>query len=362
MTKQLLVLLGTRKGAFILAGDPAVRGRPDGWRLSGPLCEGWPINHFCQDPASGALLAGGGSPWYGAAVWRSDDLGATWSHSSQGLTYGDDGPAMRSVWHIEPVGDALYAGVEPAGLFRSADGGANWAHVEGLTNHPSRSTWEPGNGGLICHTILAHPTDPARMWVAISAVGCFATEDGGATWEARNRGLRADFLPGPPPETGTCVHKMVLAAGMPDRLYQQNHSGTFRSEDAGRSWTSLDEGLPSTFGFPIVAHPSDPDTVFTIPLNGDDRGRYVPDASLAVWRTTDRGEHWVALRDGLPQDDAYVGILRESMARDDLSPFGLYFGTSTGQLFASADEGQGWQRIADLLPPITSVETALVDV
>jgi photosystem II stability/assembly factor-like uncharacterized protein len=361
VSQQLLVLIGTKKGAFILAGDPAQRGGADHWRLSGPLCEGWPINHFRHDPASGALLAGGGSPWYGAAVWRSADLGASWTHSSEGLTYGDDGPAMRSVWHVEPVGDALYAGVEPAGLFRSADGGARWEHVEGLTNHPSRPTWQPGNGGLICHTILAHPTDRARMWVAISSVGCFATEDGGTTWEARNRGVRADFLPDPQPETGQCVHKMVAAAGIPDRLYQQNHCGTYRSDDAGRTWICLDAGLPSTFGFPIVAHPSDPDTVYTIPLNGDDRGRYVPDARLAVWRTTDRGAHWEALRDGLPEGDAYVGILREAMARDDLQPFGLYFGTSTGQLFASADEGGRWARIADLLPPITSVETALVD-
>ena len=361
MPQRLLVLIGTRKGAFILAGDPGRRGRPGEWQLSAPLCEGWPINHFRQDSTTGALLAGGGSPWYGPAVWRSDDLGASWTHSSQGLTYGDDGPAMRSVWHVEPVGDTLYAGVEPAGLFRSVDGGASWEHVEGLTNHPSRPTWQPGNGGLICHTILAHPTDQARMWVAISSVGCFATEDGGATWEARNRGVRADFQPGPEPETGQCVHKMVAAAGLPDRIYQQNHCGTYRSDDAGRTWICLDKGLPSTFGFPIVAHPSDPDTVFTIPLNGADRGRYVPDARLAVWRTTDRGDHWTALRQGLPTGDAYVGILRESMARDDLQPFGLYFGTSTGQLFASADEGGNWQRIADLLPPITSVETALVD-
>ena len=361
MAKQLLVLLGTRKGAFILAGDPDGRGQADGWRLSGPLCEGWPINHFRYDPASGDLLAGGGSPWYGAAVWRSTDLGASWTHSSQGLTYGDEGSKMRAVWNLLPAADALYAGVEPAGLFRSTDGGASWDHVEGLTNHPSRETWQPGNGGLICHTILAHPDDPARMWVAISSVGCFATEDGGVTWEARNHGVRTDFMPGPPPETGQCVHKMVAAAGMPERLYQQNHCGTYRSDDAGRTWVSLDEGLPSTFGFPMVAHPSDPDTVFTIPLNGDDRGRYVPDARLGVWRTTDRGEHWTALRDGLPQADAYVGVLRESMARDELSPFGLYFGTSTGQLFASPDEGVSWSRMADFLPPITSVETALVD-
>ncbi len=361
MTRRSLVLLGTKKGAFILEGDPERRDPADAWRLRGPLCEGWPINDFRHDAATGTLYAGGGSPWYGAAVWRSEDLGQTWSHSSAGLTYGDDGPTMRSVWHLTPAHGVLYAGVEPAGLFRSDDGGATWAHVEGLTNHPTRSTWAPGNGGLICHTILAHPTDPQRLWVGISAVGCFATEDGGLTWEARNRGVRADFLPDPHPETGQCVHKMVLAPGEPERLYQQNHCGTYRSDDAGRVWVCLDEGLPSTFGFPIVAHPRDADTIFTIPLNGDDKGRFAPGASLAVWRTTDRGASWTALREGLPQTDAYVGVLREAMATDALDPFGIYFGTSTGQLFASADEGRSWGLIAGFLPPILSVSTALVE-
>ncbi len=361
MDRRLLVLLGTRKGAFILEGDASRRDGADAWRLRGPLCEGWPINHVCQDPATGTLYAGGGSPWFGAAVWRSEDLGQTWTHSSAGLTYGDAGPKMRSVWHLTPAHGVLYAGVEPAGLFRSEDGGVTWAHVEGLSKHPTREGWVPGNGGLICHTVLAHPADPARMWVGISSVGCFATDDGGVTWEARNHGVRADFLPDPYPETGQCVHKMTLAPGRPDRLYQQNHCGTYRSDDAGRTWICLDEGLPSTFGFPIVAHPTDPDTVFTIPLNGAEQGRYVPGASMAVWRTTDAGATWRDLREGLPQDHAYLGVLREGMAADDLDPFGLYLGTSTGQVFASANEGRSWRRIADLLPPVLSVETALVD-
>ncbi|MGH2466803.1 MAG: WD40/YVTN/BNR-like repeat-containing protein [Candidatus Limnocylindrales bacterium] len=360
MSQRLMVLLGTKKGAFILEGDPQRRADAEAFTLRGPLCEGWPINHLRYDPASGALFAGGGSAWYGAAVWRSDDLGETWTHSSEGLTYGDDGPKMRSVWTLASAHGALYAGVEPAGLFRSDDGGATWAHVEGLTKHPTRETWQPGNGGLICHTILAHPDDPARMWVGISSVGCFATEDGGATWEARNKGVRADYMPDKYPETGQCVHKMAMAAGMPDRLYQQNHCGTYRSDDAGRTWECLDPGLPSTFGFPVVAHPEDADTMFTIPLNGDDRGRYFPDAAMAVWRTRDAGATWAALRGGMPQHDAYMGVLREAMARDDLAPFGLYFGTSTGQLWASPDEGERWVRLSDTLPPIYSVETALV--
>jgi photosystem II stability/assembly factor-like uncharacterized protein len=361
MDRRLLVLLGTRKGAFILENDTVGRDAPAAWRISGPLCEDWPINHFCYEAATGALYAGGGSPWFGAAVWRSDDLGASWTHSSAGLTYGDTGPKLRSVWHVTPAHGVLYAGVEPASLFRSEDGGATWAHVEGLTKHPTRESWAPGAGGLICHTILAHPQDPARLWVGISSVGCFATEDGGATWEARNRGVRADFLPDPHAETGHCVHKMVLAPGRPERLYQQNHCGTYRSDDAGRTRNSLDAGLPSTFGFSMVAHPADPDTVFTVPLNGDDQGRFMPGASMAVWRTTDAGATWRDLREGLPQAGAYLGVLREGIATDALEPFGIYVGTSTGQVFGSADEGGHWRRVADLLPPVLSVETALVD-
>ena len=356
MAPRLLILLGTKKGGFILDG----RGDRRRWRLRGPLCEGWPLNHLTADSATGTLYAGGRSFWYGPAVFRSDDLGETWTHSSEGLTYGEDGPKMQTVWTITPVGGALYAGVDPAGLFRSDDRGETWRHVEGLRNHPTRPTWQAGAGGLCLHSIVPHPTDPARMWVAISAVGTFATEDGGATWEARNRGVRADFLPDPYPETGQCVHKLVPAPGMAERLYQENHCGTYRSDDAGRSWISIEAGLPSTFGFPMVTHPHDPETVFTIPLNGDDRGRFMPEARAAVWMTTDAGATWTDLRAGLPQRDAYLGVLREAMATDALDPFGLYFGTSTGQVFASADEGRGWREIAAFLPPIHSVETLLV--
>jgi photosystem II stability/assembly factor-like uncharacterized protein len=199
------------------------------------------------------------------------------------------------------------------------------------------------------------------MWVAVSAAGVFATEDGGRTWEARNRGTRADFMPDPYPETGQCVHKATLAPGRPDRLYQQNHCGTYRSDDGGRSWVCLDEGLPSTFGFPAVAHPRDPDTFFTIPLNGAEKGRFVPDAAMAVWTSNDAGATWRDLRDGLPQKDAFLTILREGFANDTLDPFGLYFGTTSGEVYASADEGRHWRRIAEELPSILSVETAVVE-
>ena len=357
MQRRLLVLLGTKKGAFILDGDEG-RGA---WRLRGPLCEGWPLKHVTADPSTGTLFAGGHSPWYGPAVFRSDDLGATWTHSSEGLTYGDDGPKLKTVWNITPVGDALYAGVDPAGLFRSDDSGRTWTHVRGLTDHPTRASWQPGLGGLCLHSIVPHPVDQNRMWVAISAVGTFATEDGGATWEPRNSGVRADFLPDPYPVIGQCVHKLVMAPGMPERLYQQNHCGQYRSDDAGRTWISLEAGLPSSFGFAMVTHPHDPQTAFAIPLSEADKGRYMPDGRAAVWRTRDAGATWQDLRVGLPQSDAYLGVLREAMARDALDPFGLYFGTSTGQVFASADEGESWREIAAFLPPIHSVETLLVE-
>lgn len=356
MTRCLL-LVGTRKGAFILDGDTARRE----WSLRGPLCEGWPIHDMAWDPATGSIYAAGGSTWYGPAVWRSDDLGATWSHSSDGITYGDDGPKIPTIWNVAAAHGSLWAGVEPAGLFRSDDGGATWRHVAGLRDHPSRPDWQPGNGGLILHTIVPHPDDPARMWVAISAVGTFATEDGGATWEARNRGVRADYLPDPHPETGQCVHKLVGASGEPETLYQQNHCGVYRSTDGGRAWDDITPGLPSQFGFPMVAHPRDPATVWVVPLNGDDRGRYMPDGSAAVWRTHDRGASWIRAGAGLPQENAFVNVLREAMAVDRLDPVGVYIGTSNGQLYGSADEGRTWGQIADNLPQVWGVEAVVLD-
>jgi len=238
-----MLLVGTRKGAFILDGGRARRT----WSVSEPLCEGWPIHDLQWDPATGSVYAGGGSAWFGPAVFRSDDLGKTWSHSSEGMTYGDDGPKIPTVWNVTPAHGSIYAGVEPAGLFRSDDGGKTWTHLQGLRDHPSREKpgWQPGAGGLICHTIVPHPTDAEKMWVAISAVGTFATEDGGATWEARNRGVVDCNSPDPHPETGQCVHKLVMSAGNPDWLYQQNHCGVYRSSDGGRQWEDISKGLSS---------------------------------------------------------------------------------------------------------------------
>ena len=355
MSERCVLLVGTPKGAFLLDGDSTRRD----WSVRGPLCDGWPIHDISVEPSSGALLAGGGSPWYGPAVWRSDDLGETWTHSSEGLTYGDDGPAVTTIWNVTAADGVIYAGVEPAGLFRSADKGQTWQHVEGLTNHPTRPQWQPGAGGLCLHSIVPHPTDRDRVWVAASAVGTFETRDGGSTWETRNRGVRAEFQPERYPEFGQCVHKLVMAADGDQLLYQQNHCGVYRSDDGGSQWQEITAGLPSDFGFAMAAHPRDPQTVWTIPLNGADLGRYMPDARAAVWRTHDGGTNWLRSDDGLPQRAAYVGVLREAMAVDSLDPVGVYFGTSTGQLFGSADEGLSWTLIADLLPPIWSVDVAV---
>ena len=356
MTRTML-LVGTTKGAFILDGGSD----RSSWSIRGPLCEGWPIHDLQWDPATGSIYAGGGSAWYGPAVFRTDDLGETWTHSSEGMTYGDDGPKIPTVWNVTPAHGAIFAGVEPAGLFRSDDGGANWSHVAGLREHPSRPGWQPGAGGLICHTIVPHPTDAEKLWVAISAVGTFATEDGGTTWEARNRGVVDCNSPDPHPETGQCVHKLVMAAGQPDRFYQQNHCGVYRSTDGGRQWEDISAGLVSEFGFVFGAHPRDPATGWVIPLSHPEEGRYAPGGSLGVWRTDDSGDSWQRHGEGLPQENAFVGVFREAMAVDRRDPVGVFFGTSTGQLYGSVDEGETWSSVAENLPPIWGVEAVALD-
>ena len=359
MAQKVLVLLGTKKGAFILESD----GQRRNWKLRGPFCETWPMNHVVADEKSGTIYGGGGNEWFGPAVWKSEDLGETWTHSSDGLAYAAGEEPVKSVWSLAGGKDGLYAGVEPAGLFRSADGGLSWQHVAGLREHPSRPDWHPGGGGLILHSLIPHPDDAKQIWVGISAAGVFYTADGGATWEPRNRGTRADFLPEDQryPEYGQCVHCVVMAPTKPNRLYQQNHCGMYRSEDGGRKWESIETGLPSSFGFPAAAHPRDAETVFLLPLNGDIAGRYVPDAKAAVWRTRDGGKNWQDLREGLPQENTFFGVLRQAMATDRLDPAGVYFGTNTGMLYASADEGDRWSCIAQHLPPVYSVETLVVD-
>ena len=328
----------------------------------GPFCETWPMNHVVADPATGTIYGGGGNEWFGPAVWKSTDLGATWTHSSEGLAYEAGEEPIKSVWSVAP-GRELYAGVEPAGLFRSDDGGQSWRHVAGLRDHPSRPHWQPGGGGLILHSLVPAPDDDRQLWVAISAAGVFHTADGGETWEPAEPRHQGDFLPEEQryPEYGQCVHCLVMAPGMPDRLYQQNHCGMYRSEDGGRRWESIEAGLPSSFGFPGGGPPARPGDALPRaaqrrlgrPLRARRQGRRLAHA--------DGGESWEALREGLPQKNVFFGVLRQAMATDRLEPAGVYFGTNTGALFASADEGDSWQRIAQHLPTISSVETLVVE-
>ncbi len=358
MAKRVLVLLGTKKGVFILDSDESRHA----WSLAGPFCETWPIQHAIGEPVTGAIYAGGGSEWFGPAVWKSNDLGRTWTHSRAGLAYEAGEVPVKTVWSLAARGDALYVGVEPAGLFRSDDAGETFTHLDGLQKHPTRAEWNPGGAGLILHSLVIDRADTRKIWVGISAAGVFHSADGGATWEPRNRGTRSDFMPEGQryPEFGQCVHCVVQAANS-ERLYQQNHCGMYSSDDGGRSWNSIEAGLPSSFGFPAAIHPRDPDTLYLLPLNGDIKGRYMPDAKAAVWRTRDGGASWQALRNGLPQESAFFGVLRQALATDTLDQAGVYFGTSSGSVYASRDEGETWGCIAQHLPMISSVETLVLD-
>jgi photosystem II stability/assembly factor-like uncharacterized protein len=372
------ILLGTTKGAFLLRHDGTE------WCASGPFCDGAPVNHVIGDDDSGTIWAAGGGDWHGAAVWTSRDGGTSWTQSK--LTKGlmDDWAAndagfaamigwtglvapfadqFNQIWSLGHSDGRLYAGTKPASLLVSHDAGATWEKVQSLSDHPSTDSWNPGAAGLVLHTIVFDPANPAKIWVGISAAGVFATEDGGKTWDRRNRMSNADLCgqhdhPAAPRDgdTGHCVHNIVRAAGDADLLYQQNHHGVYRSRDGGRSWDDITANLPSTFGFPIAVDPADPNRIWTLPLNGDSQGRFPPDAAAAVWHSEDGGENWRAQRQGLPQKGCYFTVLRQAMAAAPGATSSVYFGTNSGSVFATDDGGETWDEIARHLPTILSVE------
>jgi photosystem II stability/assembly factor-like uncharacterized protein len=355
---KTVLLVGTRKGAFVLESED----RAD-WSVRGPYCEGWPVYHAVWDEAGGAILAAAASEWHGSGVWRSTDLGETWQLSSEGLTHpADESVKLSKLSNLTAAHGRVLAGGEAVGLWESRDGGVAWSRLATLAGEPGSDEWnDPANqppGHLGLSATIPDPDDPARFFAIVQGVGMYETTDDGATWTPRNRGLRADW-PREHEEIGFCIHKLVRSAD-PQRLYQQNHVGMHRSDDNGLSWTEITEGLPTEFGFAAAAHPHDRDSFYVIPLDPG-HTRCMPDGEAAVWRTSDGGSSWRRLSEGLPQRDAYVGVLREGMAIDAHDVPGLYFGTSTGQVFASADEGESWREVASYLPAISSVEVAIVD-
>lgn len=357
MAAKTLLLIGTKKGLFLYtSGDRRE------WKLRGPYLNGKEVNHAVYDPRTERLYATANDAWFGCELMWSNDLGKTWQGAKQNPSFPEQsGQKLERIWHIEP-GPAsdpkvLFAGVAPAALFRSEDGGKTWGEVSSLTKHPTREKWHPGAGGLCLHSIAQDPANPRRMFLGISAVGVFRTDDGGATWKTANKGTRAEFLPEKYPEYGQCVHKLLKAPGKSSLLFQQNHCGVYRSDDAGEKWTEITKGLPSDFGFPLAIHPREPETIYVIPLKGADF-RCPPGGRLRVFRSRNGGKTWKALTKGLPPEKAFVGIYREGMTIDGRDPAGVYFGTNTGKVFGSRDEGDTWYLLADNLPPVYSVAAA----
>jgi photosystem II stability/assembly factor-like uncharacterized protein len=352
---QSVLLVATRKGLFLLESDD----RRD-WKMRGPFCEGWPVYHAVHDAQSGAIYAAAASEWHGSGIWRSPDMGESWELSSEGLSFGEDGPKLSKVSNLSAAHGRVLVGSEAIGIFESRDGGVGWSLLSTLAGEPGSGRWnDPANqppGHLGLSALLPDEDDERRFWAIVQGIGIFETTDDGASWTPRNEGLRADW-PREDPEVGFCVHKLVRSPADPDRFYQQNHCGMHRSDDAGHSWTGITDGLPTDFGFAAATHPHDRDTFYVIPLDPG-HARCMPEGRAAVWRTRDAGESWQRLDRGLPQHDAHLGVLREGLAIDGLDEPGLFFGTSTGQVFASTDGGDSWSQIADYLPSIWSVEVA----
>ena len=360
---DVLLLLGTTKGAFL------ARSRPERkqWDLAGPYFHGHAVYALAYDNHNGRhrLWASTGSPIWGTYLRSSDDFGKTWTNPHQAnLRFPpESGFALRNIWQIAlgppQTPDKIYCGVEPAALFESSDAGESWSLVRGLFDHPHRPRWMPGQGGLCLHTILLHPTDPGRLHVGISAAGVYRTDDGGRTWQARNRGIRVTFMPERYPEFGQCVHKIVRHPDRPERLFLQNHWGLYRSDDGADTWHDIAHGVPSDFGFAMATHPQDPDCVYIVPMESDEF-RCTPEGRLRVYRTRDAGASWEALTRGLPQERAYETVLRDALTTDALDPVGIYFGTRSGKLYASRDAGKTWKQLLDGLPQIVCVASAVV--
>jgi hypothetical protein len=388
---KVRVLVGTRKGAFILTAD----GNRQNWDVSGPYFAGWSVYHVKGSPVNpDRLFASQCSDWFGQIIQRSDDGGRTWHQpgtppgepttTPEGFPKGEsnkfvydtsaetgkpltthqfyDGTQhpweFKRVWHLEPSltdPDLLFAGVEDAALFRSTDGGKSWHELAGLRGHGTGPKWQPGAGGMGLHTILLDPSDAKRMFIAISAAGAFRTDDGGLTWKPINRGLKSQYLPEPMPEVGFCVHRIALHPSRPKVLFMQHHWDVMRSDDAGESWREVSGNLPTDFGFPIEVHAHEPETIYVVPIKNDSE-HFPPEGKLRVYRSRTGGDQWEALTRGLPQRDCYVNVLRDAMAVDALQPGGVYFGTTGGQVYVSADGGDNWEPIVRDLPPVLSVE------
>ncbi len=380
------VLVGTRKGAFVLTSD----GKREKWDVSGPHFAGWELYHVKGSPADpNRLYASQSSSWFGQVIQRSDDGGKTWHQpgtpagqpaepgppKSESNKFAYDATAkpltthqwydgtqhpweFKRVWHLEPSltdPDTVYAGVEDAAIFRSTDGGENWKELPGLRGHGTGPKWQPGAGGMCLHTIILDPSNPQRMWIAISAAGAFRTDDGGKSWKPINRGLKSQYIPDPNAEIGHCVHHLAMNPKRPGVLFMQKHWDVMRSDDAGDNWKDVGGDLPTDFGFVIDVHAHEPETIYVVPIKSDSE-HYVHEGKLRVYRSRTGGNEWEALTKGLPQKDCYVNVLRDAMAVDSLDKCGIYFGTSGGQVYASADAGDTWNPIVRDLPAVLSVE------
>ncbi|MGH8580880.1 MAG: WD40/YVTN/BNR-like repeat-containing protein [Gammaproteobacteria bacterium] len=358
----LILLIGTQKGLFLARATLERRA----WTLDGPFIPGYEIPHAWLDPREPqAGYAAANHPVWGSHVYRTQSYGKSWESMGRAPHHDPElyTQRLRALWHLAPGSasepDVLYAGIDPPGLFVSRDAGAHWSPIIGLNHHPTRNTWEPARGGFAVHSVQVDPHDPNRIYAAVSAGGAFRSDDKGRTWKPINRGVRAENLPLNRPEAGHNIHRLLLHPARSARLYRQCYNGTYRSDDRGENWTEITAGLPSDFGYGIAVDPGDPNTVFVIPEQSSHM-RAVVDGRLRIFRSSTAGQHWEALLDGLPQQHAYVTVLREALATDGLDPCGVYFGTSGGHLFASRDRGEHWEVVAAFLPRILSIKAAVV--